>query len=161
MIPPIPEDPEGPGGPQVKPPPGGTGTTTPTTTGGTQPPKPPPSVGGTTTPGQSTEKKRQYYIVKKTASGIWHWKNYKCTENIYGVITIKDQNTQQEIDAARRKWDEDNQKCKQKGCNRGALYTRMWWPQTWSFSIYQGPLDKPPSLDKIPKNDQKCTGEMR
>lgn len=148
------------------PPTGGTGPTTPTKggtsqtpTGGTGPTGV-TSTGTPTTPGQFPEKKR-YYIVKKTASGIWQWKNYKCTENIYDVIITQDQNAQQDINAARRKWDEDNQKCKQKGCNRGALYTRMWWPQTWSFSIYQGPLDKPPALDKIPKNDQKCTGEMR
>jgi hypothetical protein len=36
-----PEDPRGPGGPQVQTPPGGTGTTTPTKTGETPPPKPP------------------------------------------------------------------------------------------------------------------------
>ncbi len=145
---------------------GGTDPTTPTKggtsqtpTGGTGPTGV-TSTGTPTTPGQFPEKKR-YYIVKKTASGIWQWKNYKCTENIYDVIITQDQNAQQDINAARRKWDEDNQKCKQKGCDRGALYTRMWWPQTWSFSIYQGPLDKPPALDKIPKNDQKCTGEMR
>lgn len=45
-----PEDPQGPGGPQVQTPAGGTGTTTPTKTGETPPPKPPRKPEPTKTP---------------------------------------------------------------------------------------------------------------
>jgi hypothetical protein len=58
----------------------------------------------------------------------------------------------------RKKWDESNKKCKTKGCDRGALYSRMWRPQSWSFSVHSGPLDKSPK--NVPKDGKKCTGSM-
>ena len=116
--------------------------------GGTEPAKPPK---------KPPAPKLKYYIIKKEASGIWHWKNYKCSETIYGLVSVSNGDINKEVEKIKTSWDKSNQKCKDKGCNRGALYPRIWRPQTWSVSIDKGPLDKRPEM---PKKKSACTGEM-
>jgi hypothetical protein len=102
--------------------------------------------------------KPQYYIIKKTASGIWHWKNYRCTETIYEVLSCRESDFQEKFKKIENNWNNKNQKCKEDGCNRGAIYSRIWRPQTWSVSKHQSSLEKRPQ--EIPKNGRKCTGSM-
>jgi len=101
--------------------------------------------------------KLKYYIIKKEASGIWHWKNYKCSETIYELVSVSNGDINKEVEKIRTAWNTSNQKCKDKGCNRGATFARFWRPQTWSVSIDKGPLDKRPEK---PKKKSACTGEM-
>ena len=102
--------------------------------------------------------KPQYYIIKKTASGIWHWKNFICTETIYEVFSCRKSDFQGMYKKIESNWNNKNQTCKEKGCDRGALYKRIWRPQTWSVSKHQGPIEKRPK--EIPKDERKCTGSM-
>jgi RHS repeat-associated protein len=101
---------------------------------------------------------RQYYIVKKTASGIYHWRNYRCTFTEYDVIScINKAECNNSLRTIQQGWHNRNQKCKPKGCNVSVGYPRYWMPQTWSARITKGPFNKEPSN---PKDEEKCTGTM-
>lgn len=115
-------------------------------------PGPPPGTGG---------ESLRYYIVQKTAAGTWRWPSYQCTLTTYEVLSADEKEFPALYTETRRRFDQDNQYCRDKGCDSGgpgAGSSRYWKPQKWSVS-YQGPLNQYPQ--NLPTDQRSCTGEMR
>jgi hypothetical protein len=123
--------------------------------GGGQNPKAPGQPPGT------GDESLRYYLVQKTAAGTWRWPNYQCTLTTYEVLSAGEKEFPALFSETRRRFDQDNQYCREKGCDGsgpGTGASRDWRPQKWSVS-YQGPLSQYPQT--LPEDRRNCTGEMR
>ncbi len=100
-----------------------------------------------------------WYVIRKRSSGTWHWKNYRCELTRHEPVQIIPKYLDEEISRRRARWEEENRKCQAEGCERGAGFSRIWRPQSWSFDVIMGPLESLPR-DDVPGDSNDCSGSM-
>ena len=110
--------------------------------------------------GQTFEPNRYYkYVIYKEAYGTWHWNNYKCLIKNYEVIQETPTTIHDKVKQLTERWNTENEKCKAKGCERSAGFSRIWRPERWSLTLERGPLESYPT--DVPGNSIKeWTGTM-
>ncbi len=97
-------------------------------------------------------------LLETSATGLWHWKNYRCTLTEREVVSGAAEYREKAIAERWQRFVERNERCRDKGCERQTgPYARFWFPQSWSMK--QVPLQSVPSMWR-PKGSSRCEGTM-
>jgi hypothetical protein len=91
-------------------------------------------------------KEPKWFLVTHALEGKAHYENRHCAGKRYRVFLGRE-----DAEFYKKGLEEENQRCKEKSCDLGGLYSRYWTPHSWTITI-EGYVEKP----EQPKDEWQC-----
>lgn len=91
-------------------------------------------------------KEPKWFLVTQVIQGRAHYENRHCNGKKHQVFFGR-----QDAEMYKKGLEEENQRCKEKSCDLGGLYSRYWTPNSWTITI-EPHVEKP----EQPKDEWQC-----